>query len=59
MRVSKIISFSVVILLITVLFAGVVTIPAAAQTDTMQFRYNAAHSGVSTQRGHLSSLSLE
>jgi hypothetical protein len=30
MRVSKILSFSVVILLITVVFAGVVTVPAAA-----------------------------
>ena len=45
MRISKIVSFSVVILLITVLFAGVVTVPVAALTDTMQFRYNAAHSG--------------
>jgi len=45
MRVYKILSFSVVILLITVLFAGVVTVPAAAQYDTMQFRYNAAHTG--------------
>ena len=42
----KIVSFSVVILLITVLFAGVTTVPAAAATiDTMQFRYNAAHTG--------------
>ena len=44
-RVYKIISFSVVILLIAVLFAGAVTVPAAAQTDTMQFRYNAQHTG--------------
>ena len=43
MRSYKILSFSVVILLITVVFAGVV--PAAAQTDTMQFRYNAQHTG--------------
>ena len=45
MRVYKIVSFSVVILLIAVLFAGVATVPAAAQYDTMQFRYNAQHSG--------------
>ena len=43
MRISKIVSFSVVILLITVVFAGAV--PAAAQPDTMQFRYNAQHTG--------------
>ena len=45
MRTYKIVSFSVIILLVTVLFAGVVTIPAAAQYDTMQFRYNASHTG--------------
>jgi PGF-CTERM protein len=45
MRVSKSVSLSVVILLVTVLFAGVVIVPAAAQYDTMQFRYNATHSG--------------
>jgi outer membrane protein assembly factor BamB len=45
MRVYKIVSFSVVILLITVVFAGAVTVPAAAQNDTMQFRYNAEHTG--------------
>ena len=45
MRVYKIVSFSVVILLIAVLFAGVATVPAAAQYDTMQFRYNAQHTG--------------
>ena len=45
MRAYKIVSFSVVILLIAVLFAGVVTVPAAAQYDTMQFRYNAQHTG--------------
>jgi len=45
MSVPKIVSFSVVILLITVLFAGAVTVPAAAQYDTMQYRYNAQHSG--------------
>jgi hypothetical protein len=43
MRVYKIVSFSVVILLLAVLFAGVV--PAAAQYDTMQFHYDAAHTG--------------
>ena len=36
---------SVVILLITVVFAGVVTVPAAGQTDTTMFRYNAQHTG--------------
>ena len=45
MRAYKILSFSVVILLITVVFAGAVTVPAAAQYDTMQFRYNAPHTG--------------
>jgi outer membrane protein assembly factor BamB len=45
MGVHKTVSFSVVILLITVLFAGAVTVPAAAQYDTMQFRYNAEHTG--------------
>ena len=46
MRLSKIISFSVVILLVAVLFAGVTTVPAeAVPADTMQFHYNAAHTG--------------
>ncbi|MGB8372848.1 MAG: PQQ-binding-like beta-propeller repeat protein, partial [Halobacteriota archaeon] len=45
MRVYKTVSFSVVILLIAVLFAGVATVPAAAQYDTMQFRYSAQHTG--------------
>jgi hypothetical protein len=45
MRVNKIVSSSVVILLITVVFAAAVTVPAAAQYDTMQFRYNAQHTG--------------
>ncbi|MGA3199620.1 MAG: PQQ-binding-like beta-propeller repeat protein [Halobacteriota archaeon] len=45
MRSHKIVSFSVVILLITVVFAGAVTVPAAGQYDTMQYRYNAAHTG--------------
>jgi PGF-CTERM protein len=44
MRICKTVSCSAVILLITVLFAGV-TVPAAAQNDTMQFRYNATHLG--------------
>jgi len=56
MRVCKIISFSTVILLITVLFAGVATVPAAAQADTMQFRYNAQHPGdYGPVAGHVSS----
>jgi outer membrane protein assembly factor BamB len=45
MRVYKILSFSVVILLITVVFAGAVTVPGAAQYDTMQFHCNAQHTG--------------
>ncbi len=45
MRVYKIISFSGAIVLIAVLFAGVATVPAAAQYDTKQFRYNAQHAG--------------
>jgi len=45
MRAYKSLSFSVVIILIIVLFAGAGTISAAAQTDTMQFRYNATHTG--------------
>ena len=44
MRVYKIVSFSVVILLISVFFAGAVIVPAAAQYDT-QYQYNAAHTG--------------
>jgi hypothetical protein len=44
-RVYELVSFSVVILLVTVLFSGAVTVPAAAQYDTMQFRYNAQHNG--------------
>jgi outer membrane protein assembly factor BamB len=43
MRAYKSLSFFVVIILIIVLFAGAV--PAAAQTDTMQLRYNATHTG--------------
>ena len=45
MRSYKILSFSVVILLIAVAFAGAVTVPAAAQSGTIQNRYNAAHTG--------------
>ncbi|MGB9407724.1 MAG: hypothetical protein WCA89_09310 [Terracidiphilus sp.] len=45
MCVYKIVSFSVVVLLVTVLFVGAVIVPAAAQTDTMQYRYNAQHTG--------------
>ena len=45
MRSYKILSFSVVILLIAVAFAGTVTVPAAAQSGTIQNRYNAAHTG--------------
>jgi hypothetical protein len=45
MRTYKILSLSVVILLITVVFAGALTMPAAAQYDTMQYRYNAQHTG--------------
>ncbi len=45
MHAYKILSFSVVILLITVLFASAAAVPAVAQYDTMQYRYNAAHTG--------------
>ncbi|MGA7076621.1 MAG: PQQ-binding-like beta-propeller repeat protein [Halobacteriota archaeon] len=45
MQLSKLFSFIAVALLVAVVFAGVVAIPAAAQTDTMQFRYNAQHTG--------------
>ncbi|MGB8373000.1 MAG: PQQ-binding-like beta-propeller repeat protein, partial [Halobacteriota archaeon] len=45
MRAYKIVSFSTVILLIAVVFTGAVTVPAAAQSDTMMFRYNAQHTG--------------
>jgi hypothetical protein len=45
MRVYKLVSFSVAILLMTVLFAGVATVPAETKTDEMQFRYNAEHTG--------------
>ncbi|HYC19963.1 MAG TPA: PQQ-binding-like beta-propeller repeat protein [Candidatus Bathyarchaeia archaeon] len=45
MRTYRIVLLSVVILLVTVLFAGVVIVPAAAQYDTMQYRYDAEHTG--------------
>ena len=45
MRVSKIVPFSVVILLIIILFAGAVVVPAVAQHNIMQYQYDAAHSG--------------
>jgi hypothetical protein len=45
MRTYRIVSFSVVNLLMTVLFTGAVTVPAAAQYDMMQYRYNAEHTG--------------
>ncbi len=45
MRAYKIVSVSVILLFIAVLFAGAVTVPAAAQSDTMQFRFNAQHTG--------------
>jgi len=35
-------------LLVVVVFAGMVNLPVAAQTDEMQFRYNAAHTGILT-----------
>jgi hypothetical protein len=44
-RAYKTVSFSVVILLIAVLFAGAAAVPAAAQYDTMQFHYNAGTPG--------------
>ena len=45
MRLTKLLSFITVALLVAVVFTGLVTIPAAAQTDTMQFHYNAQHTG--------------
>ena len=45
MRVDKIVSYSTVIILIAVLFAGAVAVPAAAQNNAMMFRYNAQHTG--------------
>ena len=59
MRVHKIVSYSAAILLLAVLFAGVVNVPAAAQNDTMQFRYNATHLGdYSPVAGHMSNGNL-
>jgi PGF-CTERM protein len=45
MRLSKLYSFAAIMLLVAILFAGPMSVPAAAQADTMQFRYNAAHTG--------------
>ena len=45
MQFSKLFSFIAVALLISVFFAGVITIPVAAQTEAMQFHYNAQHTG--------------
>ena len=45
MRVRTSFAFVAATILIAVLFAGAVTVPAAAQYDTMQFRYDATHSG--------------
>ena len=56
MRVYKIASFSVVIILIVVLFTGVVTVSAAAQTDTMQ---SATIHGTDTVFGKPNPLLLE
>jgi hypothetical protein len=56
MRVYKTISFSVVILLIVVLFAGAVAVPAAAQADTMQ---SATIHGTDTVFGKPNPLLLE
>lgn len=45
MQNSKLFSIIAVALLVSVVFAGLTSIPAAAQTDTMQFHYNAQHTG--------------
>jgi hypothetical protein len=46
MKFSKVLACITVALLVAVAFAGLATTPAtAAQTDAMQFRYNAAHTG--------------
>ena len=45
MRTYKIVRSSIVLLLITVLLTAAVTIPAGAQYGTMQYQYNAAHTG--------------
>jgi outer membrane protein assembly factor BamB len=45
MRVRTSFAFVAATILIAVLFTGLVAVPAAAQYDTMQFRYNAAHTG--------------
>ncbi len=48
MRLFKIVSFSVVILLVTVLFAGVVTVPSVAQGNTTSDLSGAVQVGTST-----------
>jgi K+-transporting ATPase A subunit len=55
-RVYKTISFSVVILLLAVLFADAVAVPTAAQTDTMQ---SATIHGTETVFGKPNPLLLE
>jgi len=45
MRFYRLLSFIAAISLISVLFFGFVSVPASAQSDTMQFRYNAQHTG--------------
>ena len=42
---QKIFALIMVILVLDILFAGLLTVPAAAQADTMQFKYNAQHTG--------------
>src|SRR5665647_2299733 len=39
MQLSKLFSFIAVAMLVAVVFAGLVSIPATAQTDTMQYRH--------------------
>ena len=45
MRVYKIASVSLAIFVIGVLFAGVAAVPTGAQYGTIQFHYNAQHTG--------------
>lgn len=45
MRFYRLLSLIAALSLISVLFFGFVIVPAAAQSDTMQFRYNAQHTG--------------
>src|SRR5665647_2558881 len=42
---ARLFSFVVAVLLIATLFAGLAAVPAAAQFDTMQFRYDIARTG--------------